>query len=253
MPAVIDTHHHILPSFFFRETNDDAHPVGGLAPAPWDAESDLAFMDQAGIDVAITSISTPGVHVGDDARARRLARRCNELSASLIQRWPRRFGSFAALPLPDVDGALEELAYADDILKLDGAVLFSIRTVSISATRASSPYSKSCNDGASSSSSILRLLPIRLRISWVCRTILSTSPPTPPEPSRKCTTRAASPARLMSNTSCPMPGVLCLISLAASRSSTRWDPSRVARPAAPRQPRYAGFTTIQRLRTVHLC
>lgn len=125
MPAVIDTHHHILPDFFFQETNDDAHPVGGLAPAPWDPASDLAFLDEAGIDVAITSISTPGVHVGDDARARRLARRCNELSASLIQRWPRRFGSFAALPLPDVDGALEELAYADDVLKLDGAVLFS--------------------------------------------------------------------------------------------------------------------------------
>jgi predicted TIM-barrel fold metal-dependent hydrolase len=82
-------------------------------------------MDDAGIDVAITSISTPGVHVGDDARARRLARRCNELSASLIQRWPDRFGGFAALPLPDVDGALAELAYADDVLNLDGVVVFS--------------------------------------------------------------------------------------------------------------------------------
>jgi hypothetical protein len=29
------------------------------------------------------------------------------------QRWPDRFGGFAALPLPDVDGALGELAYAD--------------------------------------------------------------------------------------------------------------------------------------------
>jgi hypothetical protein len=32
----------------------------------------------------------------------------DELSASLIQRWPGRFGGFAALPLPDVDGALAE-------------------------------------------------------------------------------------------------------------------------------------------------
>jgi 6-methylsalicylate decarboxylase len=30
-----------------------------------------------------------------------------------------------AAPLPDVDGALAELAYADDVLKLDGVVLFS--------------------------------------------------------------------------------------------------------------------------------
>jgi 6-methylsalicylate decarboxylase len=116
---------YILPDFFWRETNDSAHPVGGITPAVWDEASALAFMDDAGIDVAITSIPTPGVHVGDDARARRLARRCNELSASLIQRWPDRFGGFAALPLPDVDGALAELAYADDVLNLDGVVLFS--------------------------------------------------------------------------------------------------------------------------------
>jgi aminocarboxymuconate-semialdehyde decarboxylase len=65
------------------------------------------------------------VHVGDDARARSLARRCNELSAQLIQARPDRLGGFAALPLPDVDGALAELAYVLDVLKLDGVVLFS--------------------------------------------------------------------------------------------------------------------------------
>jgi len=82
-------------------------------------------MAEARIDVAVMSISTPGVHVGDDARARSLARRCNELSAALIQEHPSRLGGFAALPLPDVDGALEELAYALDALKLDGVILFS--------------------------------------------------------------------------------------------------------------------------------
>jgi predicted TIM-barrel fold metal-dependent hydrolase len=125
MPITIDVHHHILPEFFWRETNDSTHPVGGIAPPPWDEASALAFMDDAGIGAAITSISTPGVHTGDDARARRLARRCNEFSASLIQQRPDRFGAFAALPLPDVDGALTELAYIDDVLKLDGVVLFS--------------------------------------------------------------------------------------------------------------------------------
>jgi aminocarboxymuconate-semialdehyde decarboxylase len=125
MTFTIDVHHHILPDFFFRETNDAHNPVGGIAPPAWNADLMLSFMDEAGIDVAITSISTPGVHVGDDARARSLARRCNELSAKLIQAHPNRLGGFAALPLPDVGGALEELAYGLDTLKLDGVVVFS--------------------------------------------------------------------------------------------------------------------------------
>jgi 6-methylsalicylate decarboxylase len=42
-----------------------------------------------------------------------------------MQTHPSRLGGFAALPLPDVDGALEELAHALGTLKLDGVVLFS--------------------------------------------------------------------------------------------------------------------------------
>jgi aminocarboxymuconate-semialdehyde decarboxylase len=99
--------------------------VGGIAPPPWSRASALSFLDDAGIDVAITSISTPGVHTGDSARARALARQCNELAAELTRGRPDRFGGFACLPLPDVDGALAELAYALDELRLDGVVLFS--------------------------------------------------------------------------------------------------------------------------------
>jgi 6-methylsalicylate decarboxylase len=125
MSFTIDVHHHILPEVFWRATNDAENPVGGIVPAPWSKESTLSYMDDAGIDVAITSISTPGVHMGDDAAARDLARRVNELSAELIQERPDRFGGFAALPLPDVDGALRALEYGLDVLKLDGVVLFS--------------------------------------------------------------------------------------------------------------------------------
>jgi len=73
--------------------------VGGIAPR-WSRASALSFLDDAGIDVAITSISTPGVHTGADAAARLLARRCNELAAELIRDRPDRFGGFACLPLP---------------------------------------------------------------------------------------------------------------------------------------------------------
>jgi predicted TIM-barrel fold metal-dependent hydrolase len=125
MTFTVDIHHHILPDFFWRATNEQHGPVGGIAPAHWSPEGAVSFMDEAQIDVAVTSISTPGVHLGDDTAARKLARRCNEFSAELIQRHPARFGGFACVPLPDVEGSLREIAYALDVLKLDGIVLFS--------------------------------------------------------------------------------------------------------------------------------
>jgi aminocarboxymuconate-semialdehyde decarboxylase len=125
MTFTVDIHHHVLPDFFWQATNEADSPVGGIAPPPWSRASALSFLDDASIDVAVTSISTPGVHTGDDAAARVLARRCNEFSAEMIRARPDRFGGFACLPLPDVDGALGELAYALDDLELDGIVLFS--------------------------------------------------------------------------------------------------------------------------------
>jgi 6-methylsalicylate decarboxylase len=121
----IDIHHHMLPDFFWAATNEGDHPVGGIKPPPWSKEAALSFLDDSGIDVAVSSISTPGVHTGDSGAARTLARRCNEMSAELVRDHPDRFGGFACLPLPDVDNSLEELSYALDILKLDGVVLFS--------------------------------------------------------------------------------------------------------------------------------
>src|SRR5262245_4811264 len=114
----------MLPDFFCQETDYARAPVGGLAPHRWSTEASLSFMDEAGIDVAVVSVSTPGVHVGDHARAAALARRCNEFAATLVQAKPDRFASFACLPLPAIDASLEELAYAMDVLKLDGCVLF---------------------------------------------------------------------------------------------------------------------------------
>jgi 6-methylsalicylate decarboxylase len=125
MTFTIDVHQHFLPEIFWQATNDAHNPVGGISPPPWSKQSTLSYMDDAGIDIAILSITAPGVHMGDDSAARDLACRVNELAAALIQERPDRFGAFAVLPLPDVDGALRALEYGLDILKLDGAILFS--------------------------------------------------------------------------------------------------------------------------------
>jgi 6-methylsalicylate decarboxylase len=124
MSLTIDTHHHMLPGFFFEATNEKENPVGGLKPQSWTPESSLAFMDEAGIDVAILSISTPGIQLPDRLADKELARKCNELAASLISKYPRRIGAFASVPMPGTDDAIDEMTYALDVLKLDGVVLF---------------------------------------------------------------------------------------------------------------------------------
>lgn len=124
MSLTIDTHHHMLPEFFFEATNEKANPVGGLKPQAWSIEKSLAFMDEMGIDIAITSISTPGIEMHDRNASKELARKCNELAASMVLKHPRRFGALASVPMPNVDDAIEEITYALDVLKLDGVVLF---------------------------------------------------------------------------------------------------------------------------------
>jgi predicted TIM-barrel fold metal-dependent hydrolase len=68
------------------------------------------------------SMSTPAISVlgGKPEQWRKLARACNEYAASLLRDFPGRFGNFAAMPLPDVEGSLAEATYALDVLKADG-------------------------------------------------------------------------------------------------------------------------------------
>jgi predicted TIM-barrel fold metal-dependent hydrolase len=123
-PHRIDVHHHIFPPAYLKAAADAGiDHAGGFTFPQWSAESALALMDRNGIATAITSLGTPGVHFGNDAAARDLARYCNEYAARLVMDHPTRLGAFATLPLPDVDGALKEIEYALDTLKLDGVNL----------------------------------------------------------------------------------------------------------------------------------
>jgi predicted TIM-barrel fold metal-dependent hydrolase len=124
-PHRIDVHHHILPPEYVKAAaRYGIGEAGGFSFPKWSPEAALSLMDRAGIATAITSISAPGAVLGNGAEARELARRCNEISARLVSDHPSRFGAFAVLTLPDLDGSLEELSYALDTLHLDGVVLF---------------------------------------------------------------------------------------------------------------------------------
>jgi hypothetical protein len=118
----IDVHAHYLPAGYADEMRKAGitHPDGMPDYAEWSPELALETYEQFGIATGILSISSPGVHYGDDAAARRLARKVNDAGAELVSKYPSRFGLFAVLPMPEVDGSLEEIAYALDVLHADG-------------------------------------------------------------------------------------------------------------------------------------
>jgi predicted TIM-barrel fold metal-dependent hydrolase len=111
----VDVHHHVVPPQYA----DNSMPV--RIP---DIETQLRSMDSWKIRTAITSL-TPRVVLKNLHRLREVARACNEFQARMVHDHPSRFGSFALLPLPDIEGALEEIPYALDVLRLDGVGLFS--------------------------------------------------------------------------------------------------------------------------------
>ena len=69
--------------------------AGGLPPPDWSRDAALAVMDRFSIETAILSVSTPGVHLGDDVEARHWARAVNEYASGIVRR--RHTGRNAAM------------------------------------------------------------------------------------------------------------------------------------------------------------
>jgi predicted TIM-barrel fold metal-dependent hydrolase len=146
LEARIDTHAHFLPLFYrnacLETGNGKADGMPALPVCPcfvqhcqlhesdikvqeWSEESHLELMHDNSITKSIISISSPGVHLipGDHALSRELARQCNDFAHDLIKRRPQEFGFWASLPLPDVEGSLEEISYALDDLHANGIAI----------------------------------------------------------------------------------------------------------------------------------
>jgi predicted TIM-barrel fold metal-dependent hydrolase len=125
--GLVDVHHHFIPPFWFDEVKDHISRQGGGRIVPnwygWSEQRALERMDETGVATAIVSISAPGVWFGNVTQGRRLSRDTSLYAAQMRQRHPHRFGFFAALPLPDIEGSLREIEYAFDQLHADGIVL----------------------------------------------------------------------------------------------------------------------------------
>ena len=123
--ARIDVHYHpIAPQWVAEvEVQKTLGPVLGIAKS-WTPARAIEEMDRNDIQTVVCSVSNPGIWFGDAEQGRRLARACNEYSADLKGENPGRFASFAALPWPDIDGSLTEIAHAFDTLHVEGVGLF---------------------------------------------------------------------------------------------------------------------------------
>ena len=122
-PHRIDVHQHVVPPFYAQALASHGGDPSGSATPDWSPERAIDFMDSQQIATGILSVSTPSVVGWAQDGRREMARRINEYTAELVARQPDRFGAFATLPLPDVDGALAEIEYALGTLHADGVVL----------------------------------------------------------------------------------------------------------------------------------
>ena len=122
----IDVHSHYIPPAYRKWLTDAGLLLTDIfALPPWDMQQHIEDMDRMNIGAAVLSVSSPDINWGDASKARSLARDANEVAAEAVEAYPDRFGFYAALPMPDVDASLEEIAYAFDVLHADGIKFFS--------------------------------------------------------------------------------------------------------------------------------
>lgn len=124
MTAIVDVHHHALPPAYTAELSAaGVEALPGYGFPEWSPQRSLTMMDENGIECAVLSLSAPGLHFGDRAQTRRLARASNDYLAGLVASEPR-FGAFGCLPLPDVGDAVAEAELVLDRLGLQGVVVY---------------------------------------------------------------------------------------------------------------------------------
>lgn len=116
--GVIDLHSHLItPSFLADLKAHDALLDEGFPIPQYDVAKHLQWMDQTGIQTSVLTLAAPQPFDPQTVR------KTNEEAARLKREHPGRFLFCATLPLPDVEAALREAAYALDTLGADGIKL----------------------------------------------------------------------------------------------------------------------------------
>ncbi|KAJ5359811.1 hypothetical protein N7517_009002 [Penicillium concentricum] len=125
----IDVHHHFIPPAYVNAFNSTHGDPSGWHLPKWTPESTFSLMTSHTIRTAILSLTAPGTSIlfNSPVDSAALARQVNLYGFQLHQENPTRIGFFASLPhlTPEtIPSAIEELAFALDILQADGITLY---------------------------------------------------------------------------------------------------------------------------------
>jgi 6-methylsalicylate decarboxylase len=123
MRGTIDVHSHFFPPSL-EEVSAQTLAALGQSIGSWTPARAVEAMDRSGVAKSVVSASwRPPLLQMDREKRRALARETNDYAARMAQDHRGRFGQFAFLPMPDVDGSLAEIAYCLDVLKAPGVGL----------------------------------------------------------------------------------------------------------------------------------
>lgn len=117
----IDCHFHVMPPEY-RKLVGDARADRRMDT--WTVEGSLQAMDAVGAQMAIASITTPGLWFDDAVESRAMCRASNDFMKRLEIEQAGRFRTFGAIALPDVEGALMEIDYCYNRLGVVGIGVF---------------------------------------------------------------------------------------------------------------------------------
>ena len=116
--GVMDVHSHLITPEFVSSLEKEGRLMDEGFPLPkYDVYNHLKWMDEAGVETSVLTLAAP------QPTSAQTVRQTNEAAARIKKEHPGRFLFCAALPMPDVSKAIEEVKYALDVLKADGIKL----------------------------------------------------------------------------------------------------------------------------------
>ena len=141
--SIIDVHNHFYPPAYIDALrsaesavtvkmdpagNPEIHYPGDYnvaVPGHRDIAYRQSVLEKEGVDTQVITLTTPGTHVENPARAARLASLVNDAFAAIVAERRPRFAALATLPLNDPKASVTEFRRAVEQLGFPGAMLFS--------------------------------------------------------------------------------------------------------------------------------